>query len=219
MSARGEASQHSNRADGDDAFEVDPLEDPIADPIGRFRELYAEVSRDAPFDPTAMTLATVDGAGRPSARIVLLKAVDERGFSFFTNYRSRKGRELEANPRAALCLYWPWADRQVRVEGKVERLPEPESDAYFATRPLDSQLGAWASEQSAPLDSRAALLARAAATGAKHLGRKVPRPAHWGGFLVRPERVEFWSARPSRLHERLVYSRNGEAWTVERLQP
>jgi pyridoxamine 5'-phosphate oxidase len=189
------------------------------DPIARFQRLFAEVSDGAPFDPTAMTLATADAEGRPSARVVLLKQVDARGFVFFTNYRSRKGRELEANGRAALCLYWPWADRQVRIEGTVERLPADESDAYFASRPRGHQLGAWASRQSEPLDSRAALLARAAKTEASHLGRAIPRPPHWGGFLVRPELVEFWHARPSRLHERVVFRRQADGWLEERLQP
>jgi len=189
------------------------------DPIERFRELFEEASRDAPFDPTAVTLATADASGRPSARMVLLKGFDADGFRFFTNYESRKGQELEANPRAALCVYWPWTDRQVRVEGAIERLDAAASDAYFATRPRGSQLGAWASRQSRELDSRFALLRRVVRTEAKFLGRSVERPQHWGGFLLRPERIEFWSARRSRLHERDEFRREGDGWTCRRLQP
>jgi len=218
------------RADEDDRDEDDDLvggsaararpdpNDPN-DPIAEFQRLFARVSDGAPFDPTAMTLATVADDGRPSARVVLLKQVDERGFVFFSNYRSRKGRELDGHPHAALCLYWPWADRQVRIEGRVERLPDDESDAYFASRPRGHQLGAWASHQSEPLDSRAALVARAAKREATLLGRPVPRPTHWGGYLVRPERIEFWRARASRLHERIVHTKGEGGWTTERLQP
>jgi len=189
------------------------------DPVARFRDLFEEASRDAPFDPTAVTLATANAAGRPSARIVLLKGFDGDGFRFFTNYESRKGRELEANPQAALCVYWPWTDRQVRIEGAIERLAAEASDAYFATRHRGSQLGAWAAHQSRELDSRFALLRRVVRTEASFLGRPVRRPPHWGGFLLRPERIEFWSARTSRLHERDEYRREGDAWTHRRLQP
>jgi pyridoxamine 5'-phosphate oxidase len=189
------------------------------DPLERFAELYARATSGAPFDPTAVTLATADTEGRPSARMVLLKGVDVRGFRFFTNYASRKGRELEANPRAALCFYWPWLDEQVRVEGEVSRLPAAESDAYFASRPRDSQLGAWASEQSAPLDSRFALLRRVVRTQARFLGGAIPRPSHWGGYLLAPERIEFWKSKRSRLHERRLYTRAKGGWRSERLQP
>jgi len=189
------------------------------DPIVRFSALFARAGRDAPFDPTAVALGTADADGRPSVRMVLLKGVDARGFSFYTNYESRKGRELGAKPHAALCFYWPWLDEQVRVEGPVEQLPAEESDAYFARRPRGSQLGAWASHQSEPLDSRFALLRRVAATEARFLGRAIPRPPHWGGFLLRPERIEFWKSKTSRLHERLRFTRTSEGWQSERLQP
>jgi pyridoxamine 5'-phosphate oxidase len=189
------------------------------DPIVRFSSLYERASSAAPFDPTAVALGTADAEGRPSVRMVLLKGVDGRGFSFFTNYESRKGRELAANPQAALCFYWPWLDEQVRAEGPVEQLPPEESDAYFARRPRGSQLGAWASHQSEPLDSRFALLRRVAATEARFLGRAVQRPPHWGGFLLRPERIEFWKSKTSRLHERLRFTRTSEGWQSERLQP
>lgn len=191
-----------------------------ADPIEEFIALFAHAAREAPFDPTAMTLATADSQGRPSARIVLLKAVDQRGFQFFTNYDSRKGGELAANPRAALVFYWAWIDQQVRVEGAVERLSEEESDAYFAARPRGSQIGAWASRQSRPHASRFALLRRAVSTEARFLGQEIPRPPHWGGFLVRPQAIEFWLARPSRLHVRRRYTRQGDApWSLARLDP
>ena len=190
-----------------------------ADPIARFTTLFSRAARDAPFDSTAVALATADAAGRPSVRMVLLKGVDPQGFRFFTNYESRKGHELSTNPLAALCFYWPWLDEQVRVEGPVDRLPEAESDAYFATRPRGSQLGAWASRQSAELDSRVSLLRRVAATEARFLGRAIERPPHWGGYLLRPEQIEFWKSKTSRLHERLRFTRTSEGWRSERLQP
>jgi len=189
------------------------------DPLERFRQLFERASRRAPFDPTAVALATATVDGAPSARMVLLKGYDASGFRFFTNYESRKGAELAANPRAALCFYWPWLDEQVRVEGTVERLPAEESDAYFATRELGSQLGAWASEQSRPLASRIALLRRVARTKARFLARPVERPPHWGGYRLRPERLEFWKSKRSRLHERWLYTRRDGEWEKVRLQP
>ena len=189
------------------------------DPLAEFQTLFTRISQDAPHDPTAVALATADASGAPSARMVLLKGVDARGFHFFTNYDSRKGRELAENPRAALCWHWDWLEMQVRAEGTVERLSATESDAYFATRPRGHQLGAWASFQSQPLDSRFALLRRVIATEARYLGRAIPRPPHWGGFLLRPERIEFWQGKKSRLHERRHFVREHGIWRCERLSP
>nr|AGC71568.1 pyridoxamine 5'-phosphate oxidase [uncultured bacterium A1Q1_fos_517] len=194
--------------------ELDPV-----DPIAEFQTLFARVSQDAPTDPTAMALATADATGAPSARMVLLKGVDARGFQFFTNYESRKGRELAENPRAALCWHWAWLEMQVRAEGTIERLGAEESDAYFATRPRGSQLGAWASFQSQPLDSRFALLRRVVATEARFLGRPIPRPPHWGGYLLRPQAIEFWQGKTSRLHERRRFTLDSGSWRYERLSP
>lgn len=189
------------------------------DPIAEFQAIFARISEDAPSDPTAMALATADADGAPSARTVLLKGVDERGFQFFTNYESRKGRELAENPRAALCVHWPWAEVQVRLEGAIERLPAAESDAYFATRPRGHQLGAWASAQSQPLVSRFALLRKVVATEARYLGRSIPRPPHWGGYLLRPHAIEFWHGRKSRLHERRRFLLEKGVWRCDRLSP
>lgn len=191
----------------------------VADPIDEFEAVFARAALAAPSDPTATALATADAAGRPSVRMVLFKGVDPSGLRFFTNYDSRKGRELAENPRAALCFYWPWIDEQVRVEGTVERLSTAESDAYFASRPRLSQLGAWASRQSRPHASRFELLRRVVVTEARFLGRDVPRPPNWGGFLLRPEAIEFWASQPNRLHLRRRFERSESGWRLERLDP
>ncbi|HUG52080.1 MAG TPA: pyridoxamine 5'-phosphate oxidase [Vicinamibacteria bacterium] len=186
--------------------------------MARFEDLFLR-AKETEADATAAALGTADATGAPSVRMVLLKDVDGSGFVFFTNYESRKARELEVNPRAALCFHWRTVGAQVRVEGQVERLGAAESDAYFATRPRDSQLGAWASEQSAPLRSRAELMLRVAAAVARFAGRDVPRPETWGGYRLRPERIEFWTEHAFRLHDRELYTRVGEGWDAERLFP
>jgi pyridoxamine 5'-phosphate oxidase len=170
-------------------------------------------------DTTPVALATADNRGRPSVRMVLLRGVDDRGFVFHTNYASRKGRELDENPHAALCFHWPTLDEQIRIEGPVERLPADESDAYFAGRPRGSQLGAWSSPQSQLMDGRETLERYIRDTEARFEGQPVPRPPFWGGFRIRHERVEFWTGRQDRLHDRVVYTRDGDAWTIERLFP
>ncbi len=189
------------------------------DPIGLFGAWFADAARAEPVDADAVALATADAAGAPSVRMVLLKDADARGFVFYTNLDSRKGREMQANPKAALCFHWKSLKRQVRVEGAIERVSEGEADAYFAQRPRASQIGAWASLQSQPLESRFALERRIAEFTAKfHVGA-VPRPAYWSGFRLIPAQIEFWRERPFRLHERTVYHRDGGAWTVRKLYP
>ncbi len=192
------------------------------DPLQRFAELYALAQRDACHDPTGMTLSTVGADGRPSARVVLLKGADRDGFVFYTNTRSRKGRELAGNPNVALTLWWPHVGWQVRVEGRAAPLTDAEADAYFATRPRGSQLGAWASEQSETLTSRAELEARLRELEARWpAGTTVPRPPHWSGYRVTPSLIEFWRNRENRLHEREQYSRPSPdaPWTMRLLNP
>ena len=189
------------------------------DPIALFAAWYDVVLKSDLKIPTAVALATADGEGHPTARMVLLKGFDERGFVFYTNSESRKGDAMSANPRAALCFYWPSFDRQVRVEGAVEPVSDEEANAYFATRPKDAQIGAWASAQSRPLEGRFALEKEVVRYAAKFAIGKVPRPPHWSGFRVAPERIEFWEEGAFRLHDRLVYSRNGDGWTSQRLFP
>jgi pyridoxamine 5'-phosphate oxidase len=189
-------------------------------PIEQFRTWFDEALAANLHEPNAMNLATSTPHGRPSVRVVLLKGFDERGFVFYTNYEGRKGEELEANPYCALLFYWGELERQVRVEGRVGRLPDEESDAYFAGRPRGSQLGAWASEQSQPVKDRGALEERLRELEAEYEGREVPRPPFWGGYRVEPEVIEFWQGRENRLHDRLRYRRSGNGgWRRERLQP
>ena len=171
-------------------------------------------------EPNTMTLATVDSRGRPSARIVLIKGVDERGFVFFTNYESRKGRELAANPYASLLFYWIELERQVRVEGRIVKTSPEESDTYYASRPLGSRIGAWASNQSQVIESRSQLETREREISLQY-GDQPPRPPHWGGYRLVPEAIEFWQGRPSRLHDRLLFTRSSESsdWQISRLSP
>jgi len=189
------------------------------DPLELFEHWFAEAKRAGVEVPEAMTLATATGGGVPSARMVLLKGADEDGFVFYTGYGSRKSDELEQNQRAALVFYWRPLERQVRVEGPVERVSEPESAAYFATRPRGSQLAAWASQQSRPLGSREELDRRYAELEREYEGRDVPLPPHWGGYRLHPEAIEFWEHRENRLHDRLRYTRAREGWKAERLSP
>ena len=187
--------------------------------IRLYKTLFLIPAREA-IDVTAMTLATVDEEGRPSARVVLLKGVDERGFVFFTNYDSRKGQELAGNPNAALVFYWSDQVRQVTVTGDVSKLPAAESDAYFRTRPRGSQLEAWASQQSAVVPDRAALEAKWKQMEAQYAAKEVPRPPFWGGYRLSPTRIEFWQGRPNRLHDRFRYTRQPDkSWRIERLSP
>ena len=195
----------------------------ITDPISRFGELLDLAARtEGLAEPTAMALATADGTGRPSVRIVLLKGFDQHGFVFFTNLESRKADNLTQNPRAALCFHWQPLEVQVRVEGVVSPVSDAEADLYFATRPHGSQIGAWASRQSRPLAARAELEERILETEARFAGIEVPRPPFWSGYRVSPERIEFWTGRPSRLHDREVYYADLEAeggWRMEHLYP
>jgi pyridoxamine 5'-phosphate oxidase len=192
------------------------------DPIARFQSLLERargVDRARLPEPTAFALATVDGEGRPSVRIVLLKNVDERGFVFYTNHESRKGRELLARPWAALCFHWQPLELQVRAEGRALPVSVEEADAYFATRARGSQLGAWASQQSRPIAREGDLESRLAEFERKFANASVPRPPHWSGFRLTPDRIEFWKGKPSRLHERHLYTRSGSSWAVETLYP
>lgn len=190
-----------------------------ADPLEQFRLWFADAIKAQLLEPNAMTLATADATGRPSARIVLLKEVDGLGFVFFTDYRSLKARDIAANPRAAVVFLWKELERQVRISGSVEKVPREESEAYFKSRPRGSRVGAWASEQSSLLADRSILIREVERLNG-HFGEgEVPLPPHWGGYRVIPNEVEFWHGQPDRLHDRFLYRRDGSGWTIDRLSP
>jgi pyridoxamine 5'-phosphate oxidase len=192
------------------------------DPIERFRNVYAlaeKLDRSIIPEPNAMSLGTIGNRDQPYVRIVLLKAFDERGFVFYTSYDGKKGRQLLAHPRASLCFYWAPLSIQVRIEGRVTKVADEEADAYFATRERRSQIGAWASRQSEPLETPTALDERVAKYEKQFEGKTVQRPEYWSGFRVWPERIEFWKGKPNRLHERHLYTRDGEGWLIETLYP
>jgi pyridoxamine 5'-phosphate oxidase len=198
---------------GLDKADVDP------DPIVQFDEWFENAVEADLYEPNAMILATATNDGKPSARTVLLKGYDERGFVFYTNYEGRKAKEIEVNPACALLFYWGELERQVRIEGRATRLSGQESDAYFASRPPGSRLGAWASEQSHPVEDRSILEERVRALQAEYEGREIPRPPFWGGYRIEPDTIEFWQGRENRLHDRIVYYRSGRGWKIVRLQP
>ena len=189
-----------------------------SNPITQFEQWLQEAMHSQVNEPTALNVASVGEDGRPNSRMVLLKEVNAQGFVFFTNYHSRKGKSFAANPFAAMTFFWPELERQVRIEGRIEKLDAAVSDEYFDSRPYTSRIGAWASNQSEVISGKAMLVAKAAAVGAKH-PLHVPRPPHWGGYIVIPDRIEFWQGRPSRLHDRIQYRLENGVWVKERLSP
>lgn len=194
--------------------------DALPDAIDQFRRWFEDALEANLHEPNAMTLATATPDGKPSARIVLLKGFDERGFVFYTNYEGRKARELEQNPNCSLVFYWGELERQVRIEGRSVRVPDAESDVYFASRPRGSRLGAWVSKQSQPVGNRGALEERLKELEEEYEEQEIPRPSFWGGYRVEPESIEFWQGREGRLHDRLLYSGSGGGgWEIQRLQP
>ncbi len=199
-----------------------PTPYPVQNPLSRFNRIYAQavkVDRAILPDPNAMSLATIGMNGAPSVRIVLMKSVDEDGFVFYTNLEGRKGRDLRTHPIAAICFHWPTLEVQVRAEGSVSQVTDREADEYFATRPRESQIGAWASIQSQPIEHASDLAVRIAEVEERFDGKDIARPPFWSGFRLRPDRIEFWKARPGRLHERHLYTRADENWTMETLYP
>lgn len=189
------------------------------DPVDRFNIAMARAEASGIKLPNAMSLATANAGGKPSVRMMLLKGADSKGFVFYTNLKSRKGRELEKNANVSLCFWWPVLEEQVRVEGKIKRVSDKEADEYFASRPRGSQIGAWASEQSSTLESRDGLLKQVSELEKKYHGKNVPRPPFWSGFVVEPSRIEFWFGKPDRLHERYLYTKQGKNWNLEQLNP